>query len=104
MANYTDAGDWQAESDVDRHESMASAYVPLAKLKVSDDPAQQANLRQITDRIRSYNPERQFVVVFESHGLMGADIVTPNMPPREVWKQARDDSGETKPRKKLWIP
>lgn len=51
-------------------------YVELARWEESGgEPSQGAdlaNLQQIIGRVRSYDPEKQFVVVFQSHGLMGA--------------------------------
>lgn len=43
-----------------------------------------AGLDEIVERIRSYDPEMQFVVVYESGGQMLADIVKPSIPPPQV--------------------
>mmetsp|Transcript_35829 Transcript_35829/g.94957 ORF Transcript_35829/g.94957 Transcript_35829/m.94957 type:complete len:206 (+) Transcript_35829:66-683(+) len=43
-----------------------------------------AGLDEIVERVREYNPELQFVVVFESGGRMLADIVKPSIPPPQV--------------------
>jgi len=40
-------------------------------------PDDSLNLEEITDRIGRYDEQRSFVVVFEAHGIMGCDIVTP---------------------------
>ena len=46
-----------------------------------------ADLGSILNRIELYDPQKQFVAVFEAHGIMGADIVTPNIPPKEMAKK-----------------
>jgi hypothetical protein len=40
-----------------------------------------SELEPIESRIRLYDPARQFVVVFETGGVQGADIVTPKRMP-----------------------
>lgn len=80
-------------SEVDRVSGVPSMYVSLARWMESgeaakDGPAQaeRQDLQQILDRVISYEPERAFVVVFQAHGLMGADIVTPNVSP-QTWRR-----------------
>lgn len=78
-------------SEVDRVSGVPSMYVSLARWMESgeaakDGPAQaeRQDLQQILDRVISYEPELAFVVVFQAHGLMGADIVTPNVSPPDM--------------------
>lgn len=51
-------------------------YVELSRWQESGkEPAaggDLTNLQHIIERLQSYDPEKQFVVVFQSHGLMGA--------------------------------
>ena len=64
----------------------ASTYVPLGRwldsLALSaDDPS---TVEAVIEYIRGYDPETQFVVVFQCGGVLGADVVCPNMRPPEV--------------------
>ena len=64
----------------------ASTYVPLGRwldsLALSaDDPS---TVEAVVEYIRGYDPEMQFVVVFQYGGVLGADVVCPNMRPPEV--------------------
>lgn len=63
-------------SDVDKYRATPSLYVEKVKWEESSegitDRLDEANLGEILKRIDSYDPERQFVVVFQAAGLMGA--------------------------------
>lgn len=96
----------EALSEVDRLSGVPSMYVSLARWMESGDaakagPAQaeRQDLQQILDRVVSYDPEKAFVVVFQAHGVMGADIVTPNIGPpemaRRLMKQEADVATQT---------
>eukprot|EP00632_Arachnochrysis_sp_CCMP2950_P011848 CAMPEP_0185701010 /NCGR_PEP_ID=MMETSP1164-20130828/8254_1 /TAXON_ID=1104430 /ORGANISM="Chrysoreinhardia sp, Strain CCMP2950" /LENGTH=188 /DNA_ID=CAMNT_0028367985 /DNA_START=10 /DNA_END=576 /DNA_ORIENTATION=+ len=57
-------------------------YVPESKFVVSADGTQDMEgVGAILTRVRAYDPRRQFVVVFTNDGVMGADVVTPSIPP-----------------------
>ena len=62
-------------------EAFKSMYVPENKF---DDVGEEEGVKRILDRLREYEPERQFVVVFTTGDVMGVDIVTPNIPPPQV--------------------
>lgn len=90
-AKYTHTGsDPQSLTDVDKISGVPSLYVPLnqwmesAENDKDSSTSSQADLQHILERILSYDPEKQFVVVFETKDLMGADIVRPNIPPPEM--------------------
>ncbi len=56
------------------------------------------NLKEIHSRISSYDPEKQFVVVFSAWGLMGCDIVTGNMGGADavkLWREREEEAGGT---------
>ncbi|KAJ8607068.1 hypothetical protein CTAYLR_009900 [Chrysophaeum taylorii] len=65
-------------------EALKSIYVPEDKFVASEDGYDASGLEQILKRVRTYDPKREFVVVFSHDGVMGADIVTPSMPPPKV--------------------
>jgi len=74
----------------DAAEALISMYVPEGKLTeggVQDDEA--GDIDQVLSRIREYSPEREFVVCFETGGIMGADVVRPSVPPPEVARAKR---------------
>lgn len=62
----------------------------LAKNARDDIP----QMAPILSRIADYDPQTQFVVVFEADGTQGADIVTPNQRPSDVWARTRKDGGK----------
>ena len=63
-------------------------YVPLDKYSEREPQTEQekVDLQQILQRIQNYDPEREFVVIFEAAGLMGADVVKPSVAPPLVHK------------------
>lgn len=63
-----------------------SFYVDRAQLVKRGGDVEQ--MKPILQRIARYDPRSQFVVVFEADGTQGADIVTPNMLPAEVWTRS----------------
>ncbi len=67
-----------------------SFYVSRNQLVARNEAATIPQMAPILQRIASYDPYRQFVVVFESDGTQGADIVTPNQLPAEVWKRSKE--------------
>jgi hypothetical protein len=87
----------QALSEVDRVSGVPSMYVSLARWMESGEnaenvaSAEKQDLQQILDRVVSYDPEKAFVVVFQAHGLMGADIVRPNISPAEMADRLMSD-------------
>jgi hypothetical protein len=60
-------------------EGLPSFYVSLGTLLEKNGDA--TVLDPIVSRIRLYDPAKQFVVVFETGGVQGADIVTPKQMP-----------------------
>lgn len=62
-------------------EAFKSMYVPESKFGGVDE---EEGVKRILDRLKEYEPERQFVVVFTTGNVMGVDIVTPNIPPPQV--------------------
>lgn len=60
--------------------STPSVYVPLDKL-LAENRGREEQLDPICSRMRDYDPDRQFVCVFETGGVQGADIVTPKRMP-----------------------
>jgi len=105
FANYSEAMD-KVESDIDLAQSVPSMYVPMDKLRESASrrPSQGGDMKHITDRVARYDPEKQFVVVFECNGVMGADIVTPNMEPQKVWDETRDRAFDPPQKMNFWTP
>jgi len=86
-------------SEADKYRGVPSLYVELNQWMESSqeghtNAVDEENLRQILSRIKSYDPERQFVVVFQAAGIMGTDIVTPNIPPSQM---AARMEGSTQP-------
>mmetsp|Transcript_5908 Transcript_5908/g.8721 ORF Transcript_5908/g.8721 Transcript_5908/m.8721 type:complete len:122 (-) Transcript_5908:553-918(-) len=59
-------------------------YVDKAKFLNSKDAADEQGVDAILQRIQSYNPKTQFVIVYTSNGVQGADVVTPSIPPPRV--------------------
>ena len=91
FANYDGNPDTLAMLDVNGKtvkSAMPSFYISKEKLMEQTDPSA-PNLAPIVSRISTYDPQRQFVVIFESDGTQGADIVTPNQAPSEVWARTR---------------
>ena len=83
-------------------EAIPSMYLSREKIlnaeranKNDMKPADHQGLMQIMKRVEGYDPERQFVVVFSWGGVMGADVVTPTIPPRQVWEMDKDKEKET---------
>ncbi|KAG5179486.1 hypothetical protein JKP88DRAFT_349879 [Tribonema minus] len=58
------------------------AMVPGAAAK-----GEHNDLDQIIQRIKQYDPTKEFVVVFQAGGVCGADICSPSIPPPDVAKQ-----------------
>lgn len=51
-------------------------YIPLNKWEERGQGGkEQEDVEKIVSRIESYNPEKEFVVVFQAAGLMGAGMV-----------------------------
>ncbi len=97
FANYDDAARSVAMVDrggKDMQSTTPSFYVDRDKLVEMNDKEQLAQMKHILHRIAVYNPQTQFVVVFEADGTQGADIVTPNHAPSEVWARTRKDGGK----------
>ncbi|CAN0384010.1 unnamed protein product [Hapterophycus canaliculatus] len=72
-------------------------YVPLTEFESMKAAGQEAregdDLAQIVRRVKDYRPEREFVVVFQASGVMGADIVRPSVSPPEMAKHVVKSDG-----------
>eukprot|EP00188_Purpureofilum_apyrenoidigerum_P000703 Plantae.Rhodophyta-Purpureofilum_apyrenoidigerum.ctg13294.p1 GENE.Plantae.Rhodophyta-Purpureofilum_apyrenoidigerum.ctg13294~~Plantae.Rhodophyta-Purpureofilum_apyrenoidigerum.ctg13294.p1 ORF type:complete len:222 (+),score=36.37 Plantae.Rhodophyta-Purpureofilum_apyrenoidigerum.ctg13294:47-667(+) len=103
LANYSDVQKKESDSRVDQAQSIPSMYVTAEKLRgAPGSGTSDSDIRHIIQRIKAYNPEKQFVVVFQCHGVMGADIVTPNMKPEDVWQSTKDEARDTPQKFTLW--
>lgn len=73
----------KSSGDDDR---LPSAYVELEQWTKSqaEDGKDGDGLGAILRRIRAYDPNKEFVVVYQAFGVMGADVVRPSMSPPEV--------------------
>lgn len=76
--------------------ARASFYVDRDKLIERNENDMVPQMKPILNRIAKYDPNTQFVVVFEADGTQGADIVTPNMAPSEVWARSWVGNGKEK--------
>mmetsp|Transcript_17863 Transcript_17863/g.27610 ORF Transcript_17863/g.27610 Transcript_17863/m.27610 type:complete len:291 (-) Transcript_17863:21-893(-) len=67
---------------------IKTLFVPLDKYKerAPKSDQEQQDLQQILTRVEGYDPEKEFVMVFEAAGLMGADVVKPSMCPPDIHK------------------
>lgn len=60
-------------------------FVPIARLSRSlGENAATADLQEIVRRIDNYDPEKEFVVIFEADGITGVDVLKPALPPFKV--------------------
>jgi hypothetical protein len=76
-------------------EGLPAFYVSLGTLLEKNGDA--AVLDPIVSRIRLYDPAKQFVVVFETGGVQGADIVTPKQMPTITPTEVLDlDDGDVR--------
>mmetsp|Transcript_2214 Transcript_2214/g.6586 ORF Transcript_2214/g.6586 Transcript_2214/m.6586 type:complete len:199 (+) Transcript_2214:101-697(+) len=104
LANYSSV-ETKSQSRVDQAQSVPSMYVTAEKLReASGSGRSDSDIRHIVQRIKAYNPESQFVVVFQCHGVMGADVVTPNMKPEDVWQSTKDEARDQPQQFTLWTP
>lgn len=70
-------------------EGIPSMYISRAQIireNQGKEKGESEGVKQILRRIDGYDPEKQFVVVFSWGGIMGADVVSPSVAPRTVWK------------------
>jgi hypothetical protein len=76
-------------ADVKSFGGAPTMYVPLNKYSEREPKTdqEQSDLEHILKRIKTYDPEKEFVVIFEAAGLMGADVVKPSLPPAVVHKE-----------------
>ncbi|CEL99908.1 unnamed protein product [Vitrella brassicaformis CCMP3155] len=73
-------------------------YAPAEKFsKKAGSREEESHLAQVRRRLDSYDPHKEFVVVFQSSGLMGADIVKPNMAPAEAARIYKEENNLTQP-------
>jgi len=72
--------------------AMPSFYVSRDQLIERNEKNTIPQMAPILRRIGLYDPESQFVVVFETDGMQGADIVTPNQRPAVVWKRTKREA------------
>lgn len=85
-------------------EGVASAmYVPLSRWMDGIEAAAQVDgdvgvqsgaLRLILERVRGYDPQTDFVVVFETPRLCGADIVHPSIAPPIMAERLLPEDGD----------
>lgn len=77
-------------------EAQPSAYLPRAdwQAKAATAPEDADNLSSILARIDEYDPSEQFVIVFEAHGVMGADVVRPSVSPGETARELEREERE----------
>ncbi|CAN0151532.1 unnamed protein product, partial [Laminaria digitata] len=80
----------------DKFGGIPSMYVPLTEfesMRAAQKPGEEDDLAQIVRRVQDYRPEKEFVVVFQAAGVMGADIVRPNVTPPEMAKHVVKSDG-----------
>jgi len=58
-----------------------------------NSPSDSASLSQIIDRVRTYDPEKEFVIVYKGRGLMGCDVVKPKGGCRRYWNEWKEREG-----------
>jgi hypothetical protein len=76
-------------------EGLPAFYVSLGTLLERNGDT--AELEPIVNRIRLYDAAKQFVVVFETGGVQGADIVTPKHMPTITSTEVLDlDDGDVR--------
>lgn len=87
-------------------ESIPSLYVTLEELVANAGAAlggggdgggaagrEAADFAEIVDRVRGYDPEAEFCVIFQAGAVMGVDVVRPSIAPRAVWEAGREPGG-----------
>lgn len=76
-------------------QAPSTKYVPItyfeSKLAEDNEHKDSTNINQIIARLDNYDPNREFVVVFEAAGLMGVDVVRPSIPPPEMHCMMTDE-------------
>ncbi|CAM9677668.1 unnamed protein product [Choristocarpus tenellus] len=97
FANYDDARkDLKAPNKVEMLGGIPSMYVPLSEFEsmqgAKEDEAN--DLAQIINRVETYRPEKEFVVVFQAAGVMGTDVVKPSISPPEMAKYVVSQESE----------
>jgi hypothetical protein len=63
------------------------AYCPVREfeqMRATASKGEIIHLDQILNRVKTYDPSLEFVVIFQGEGLLGVDIVKPNAPPSEI--------------------
>ncbi|CAM9691945.1 unnamed protein product [Scytosiphon promiscuus] len=97
FANYDDARKEGKLNETEKFGGIPSMYVPLTEFESMKAAGQEAgegdDLAQIVRRVKDYRPEREFVVVFQAAGVMGADIVRPSVSPPEMAKHVVKSDG-----------
>ena len=101
-AVFADYSPRTAEDDTADLEGIPSVYVTKDQLLKKGQGNElgkrdQKGMDHILSRVDRYDPEKEFVVVFTAQGVMGADVVTPTIPPREVWKKSKGADGKPLP-------
>eukprot|EP00638_Chattonella_subsalsa_P003979 CAMPEP_0117754586 /NCGR_PEP_ID=MMETSP0947-20121206/12912_1 /TAXON_ID=44440 /ORGANISM="Chattonella subsalsa, Strain CCMP2191" /LENGTH=242 /DNA_ID=CAMNT_0005573693 /DNA_START=93 /DNA_END=821 /DNA_ORIENTATION=+ len=100
LANYDQAEVNGSLNEDSQFGGITSIYVPRDKWTgVAPDgtSANDQDLEHILSRIDTYDPTKEFIVIFQGAGLMGADIVKPNIDPPTVFKQYQTESGTRGP-------
>lgn len=75
---------------------VAGMYVPLNRIVPEAAPPSTGDggREAIIQRVESYHPSKEFVVVYQHGGVMGADIVKPNISPKIMASRAEQGSGD----------
>ncbi|CAM9283172.1 unnamed protein product [Ascophyllum nodosum] len=99
FANYDDARAGGKLNEADKLGGIPSMYVPLTEfesMKMAEKAGEENDLDQILKRVKSYRPQEEFVVVFQAEGVMGADVVRPNVSPPEMAKHVTRSDGASR--------
>jgi len=77
--------------DDDDNEVKPSAFVKASdwEAKTPESGADLGSIKEIMSRVSTYDPSKQFVVVYRACGLMGCDIVKPSISPQCVAEEVR---------------
>ncbi|KAK1858352.1 hypothetical protein I4F81_000960 [Pyropia yezoensis] len=95
---------------VEQLESIPSLYVTLEELVSNAGAAlggsggnggggggvagrEAEDFAEIVDRVRGYDPEAEFCVIFQAGSVMGVDVVRPSIAPRAVWEAGQEPGG-----------
>eukprot|EP00747_Dinoflagellata_sp_TGD_P182519 gnl/TRDRNA2_/TRDRNA2_36797_c0_seq1.p1 gnl/TRDRNA2_/TRDRNA2_36797_c0~~gnl/TRDRNA2_/TRDRNA2_36797_c0_seq1.p1 ORF type:complete len:309 (+),score=51.51 gnl/TRDRNA2_/TRDRNA2_36797_c0_seq1:79-1005(+) len=88
FANY----DNRANPELGQDDASVMTYVPLDKWQEKFEIAteeEQDLLQGWIDNIEDYEPDTQYVVIFQSGRVMGSDIVEPETAPKRIARQPK---------------